>query len=144
MPHAHIGSRRDCFPLVDVAQLRGCVELYEGCETALTLARVMLKYFIAPGWQRIMEVWATDPDAGRLLRSCHAVAVLLECLEEPGAAGGEKDVELFRSLQTTILCRFERLLAVQPARLVIQLAHTCEPFAGLAFLQGFLHFGARP
>ena len=97
-----------------VTQLRSCVELYEGCERALTLAHVMLKNFIAPGWRRIMEVWATDEGAGQLLRSCHAVAVLLECLEEPSQAGGAEDAQLFRSLQATILSRFERLLTTQP------------------------------
>ena len=97
-----------------VTQVRNCVEFYEGCEKALTLANVMLKNFIAPGWKRIMEVWATDEDAGQLLRSCHGVAVLLECLEEPSNAGSEEDTRLFRSLQTSILSRFERLLTTQP------------------------------
>lgn len=105
---------RDVAAELAVEQLRGCVELYEGCETALTLARVMLKYFIAPGWKRVMSVWAEDPAAGQLLRSCHAVAVLLECLEEPSATGNDEDVELFRSLQAAVLSRFERLLAAQP------------------------------
>ncbi len=110
----HASLLRDGAAALAVEQLRGCVELYEGCETALTLARVMLKYFIAPGWKHIMTVWAEETDAGRLLRSCHAVAVLLECLEEPSGSGSDEDVELFRSLQIAILSRFQRLLTAQP------------------------------
>lgn len=87
----------------------------------LTLATVMVKSMISPGWEEVMRVWSSDPKAGEFLRCPGGVGSLLQCLELTAETGDTKAE--FIKVQNLIVWRFVLALHhdfgddVQPALL---------------------------